>query len=78
MWFNTYLGPYYPLKQPSSYDDDGNKPANALDENAMNHDVCYSVDLRHKSEYDMKMVIDIDNLAYKEISKTVMLTKSIQ
>ena len=80
----NYLGPYNPLHKQVSFNENTGEiynirvPAkNELDEIAMNHDICYSVNPQNKGDCDRKMVKSIDELPYKDTNKMAMLTRTI-
>ena len=69
-----YLGPYNPLDQQVSYNNDTGEiykinvpPKNKLYEIAMNHDVCYTIDPQNKNMCDKKMVENIDAMENKKL-----------
>ena len=79
-----YLGPYNPLSSQVSFDKNTGdirqihtQPKNKLDEIAMNHDICYSVNPQNKGDCDRKMVKSIDEMPYKDMNKMAMLTRTI-
>ena len=79
-----YLGPYNPLHKQISFDNKTGEihkiheqPKNRLDEIAMNHDICYTVNSSNKGKCDRKMVKDIDSIPYKDMNKTTMLARTI-
>ena len=67
-----YLGTYNPLDKQMLYNKQTEdiykyheKPKNVLDKIASKHDTCYSVG-KNKSDCNMVMVKEIDNMPYKE------------
>ena len=77
-----YLGPYNPLEKQVSYNKDTgeiykiNEAAkNQLDEIAMHHDICYSVNPQNKHMCDKKMIENIDAMENKNIMTKI--TRSI-
>ena len=81
-----YLGPYNPLnKQITSNKDTGEiykineSPKNKLDEIAMHHDICYSVNPKNKHMCDKKMIENIDAMENKtlmaKITRGIINTK---
>ena len=70
----AYLGPYNPLNKQVIYNKDTgeiykiNEPAkNRLDEIAMHHDICYSVNPKKKHMCDKKMIENIDGMENKNL-----------
>ena len=69
-----YLGPYNNIDQQLEYDKIGQitnynvKPYNKADEIASKHDVIYSIG-ENKNECDRKMVKELDNLTYGDMTK---------
>ena len=79
-----FLGPYNPLQSQVSFDENTGEiqkihtqPKNKLDEIAMKHDICYSVNPQNKGDCDRTMVKSIDNMPYKDMNKMAMLTRTI-
>ena len=69
-----YLGPYNPLDQQVTYNKDTgeiykiNVPTkNKLDEIAMQHDICYSVNSQNNNMCDKKMIKNIDAMENKNL-----------
>ena len=69
-----YLGPYNPLNKQISYNKDtgeiykiNESPKNTLDEIAMHHDICYSVNPKNKHMCDKKMIENIDKMENKNL-----------
>ena len=80
----NYLGPYNPLHEQVSFDENTGKidkinvkPKNKLDEIAMNHDICYTVNPQNKGDCDRQMVKSIDEMPYKDMNKMGMLVRTI-
>ena len=80
----NYLGPYNALHKQVSFDENTGEihkshvqPKNKLDEIAMNHDICYTVNPSNKGDCDRKMVKSIDEMPYKDMNKTAMLARAI-
>ena len=78
------LGPYNPLDKQVSFDEKTGEihkihvqPKNKIDEIAMNHDICYSVNPSNKDDCDRKMVQSVDEMLYKDVNKTAMLARTI-
>ena len=64
-----YLGPYNPLSQQVSYDKVTGQiykinepPKDRLDEIALHHDICYSINPQNKHMCDKKMIENIDEM----------------
>ena len=79
-----YLGPYNPLESQVTFDENTGEiqkihtqPKNKLDEIAMKHDICYSVNSENKGDCDRNMVQSIDEMPYKDMNKMAMLTRTI-
>ena len=79
-----YLGPYNSLEKQVSFDRNTGEiqkihtqPENNLDEIAMKHDICYTVDPQNKGNCDRQMVKSIDEMPYKDMNKMAMLTRAI-
>ena len=85
-----YLGPYNPLEKQVTYNKDTGEiykiheneaPKNKLDEIAMHHDVCYSVNPNKKKMCDKKMVENIDSMENKnllaKITRGIINTKQM-
>ena len=79
-----YLGPYNPLESQVTFDENTGdiqkihtQPKNKLDEIAMKHDICYSVNPQNKGDCDRDMVKSIDEMPYKDMNKMAMLTRTI-
>ena len=79
-----YLGPYNPLESQVSYGENTGdirqihvEPKNKLDEIAMKHDICYSVNPQNKGDCDREMVKSIDEMPYKDMNKMAMLARTI-
>ena len=79
-----FLGPYNPLQSQVSFDENTGEiqkihtqPKNKLDEIAMKHDICYSVNPQNKGDCDRTMVKSIDNMPYKDMNKMAMLARTI-
>ena len=79
-----YLGPYNPLESQVTFDENTGEiqkihtqPKNKLDEIAMKHDICYSVNPENKGDCDRNMVQSIDEMPYKDMNKMTMLTRTI-
>ena len=79
-----YLGPYNPLESQVSFDENTGEiqkiytpPKNKLDEIAMKHDICYSVNPQNKGDCDRTMVKSIDEMPYKDMNKMAMLARTI-
>ena len=79
-----YLGPYNPLNSQVSFDEKTGdirqiytQPKNKLDEIAMKHDICYSVNPQNKGDCDRQMVKSIDDMPYNDMNKMAMLTRTI-
>ena len=79
-----YLGPYNPLHTQVKFDENTGdiqkihvQPKNKLDEIAMNHDICYTVNPQNKGDCDRKMVKSIDEMSYKDTNKMAMLARTI-
>ena len=79
-----YLGPYNPLDSQVTFDEKTGEiqkihtqPKNKLDEIAMKHDICYTVNPQNKGECDRDMVKSIDDMSYKDMNKMAMLTRTI-
>ena len=69
-----YLGPYNPLNKQIIYNKDtgeiykiNESPKNKLDEIAMHHDICYSVNPKNKHMCDKKMIENIDAMENKNL-----------
>ena len=71
-----YLGPYNPLDKQVYYDKDNGEiykinknetPVNELDEIAMHHDICYSVNPKNKHMCDKNMIENIDGMENKNL-----------
>ena len=79
-----YLEPYNPLDQQVTFDQNTGdiqkihtQPKNKLDEIAMKHDICYSINPQNKGDCDRTMVKSIDELPYKDMNKMAMVTRTI-
>ena len=79
-----YLGPYNPLQSQVSFDENTGvirqihtQPRNKLDEIAMKHDICYSINPENKGDCDREMVKSIDDMPYKDMNKMAMMTRTI-
>ena len=79
-----YLGPYNPLDSQVTFDEKTGEiqkihtqPKNKLDEIAMKHDICYTVNPQNKGDCDRDMVKSIDDMSYKDMNKMAMLTRTI-
>ena len=79
-----YLGPYNPLHKQVSFNERTGEiqkihihPKNKLDEIAMNHDICYTVNPGNKGECDRKMVKSIDEMPYKDMNKMAMIARTV-
>ena len=67
-----YVGPYNPLRSQVDFDENTGEirqihtqPKNKLDQIAMNHDICYSVNPQNKGDCDRQMVKSIDEMPLK-------------
>ena len=75
-----YMGPYNDLDNQLEYNSDGKitkyhvKPYNKVDQIASKHDVCYSIG-KNKHECDRKMVNELDNLKYGDMTKWGQLAR---
>ena len=75
-----YMGPYNDLDNQLEYNSDGEitkfyqKPYNKVDEISAKHDVCYSIG-KNKHECDRKMVNELDNLKYADMTKWGQLAR---
>ena len=80
----NYLGPYNPLDKQVSFNENTGmiqnihvQPKNKLDEIAMNHDICYSVNPHNKGQCDRQMLKSIDDMPYKDVNKMAMVARTI-
>ena len=75
-----YMGPYNDLKNQLEYNSDGEItkyhviPYNKVDEISAKHDVCCSIG-NNKHECDRKMVNELDNLKYSDMTKWGQLAR---
>ena len=78
-----YLGPYNPLHKQVEFNENGEikkthtMPKSKLDEIAMNHDICYTINPKIKGDCDRQMVKSIDEMPYKDTNKMAMLARTI-
>ena len=79
-----YLGAYNPLHKQVTFNENTGEiqninvqPKNKLDEIAMQHNICYTVNPQNKDDCDRQMVKSIDEMPYKDMNKMAMLARTI-